>query len=226
MSRPINEVLLVTDVNPNSPISESYRALRTNTQFAAAGRLTQVIAVTSCEQSEGKTTTVANLAISFAQEGKKTLLIDADLRKPGQHKAFSISNRKGLSNYLAAQNELEQSLAATHIEHLTLLPAGQIPPNPAELLSSKRMDELLQKVREEYEIILIDTPPVLAVTDAQIAAAKSDGVLLVLRAGKVKKGQATKAKAALEHVGSRILGLVINDKKKSPGDYAYYEYGN
>ena len=207
-----------------SQISESFRTLRTNTQFTTASEALRVIAVTSCQAGEGKTTTVSNLAVAYAQEGKRTLLIDADLRKPSLHRVFSHSNRLGLSNLLARQTELAQVVTDTHIEHLSLIPAGPVPPNPAELLGSKGMDELLTAVRGEYEVILIDTPPVLAVTDAQVVAAKSDGVLLVIRAGMVKKNMALKAKSRLEHVHARMLGVVLNGKKKSNADYSYYEY--
>jgi capsular exopolysaccharide synthesis family protein len=225
MSRPTNhEVLLITEVNPLSPISESFRALRTNTQFTTTSDALRVISVTSCQPNEGKTTTVSNLAVAYAQEGKRTLLIDADLRKPSLHKVFGNSNRKGLSHLLARQHDLQQVIVDTHIEQLSLIPAGPIPPNPAELLGSKAMDELLASAREHFEVILIDTPPVLAVTDAQVVAAKSDGVLLVIRAGTVKKNVALKAKTRLEHVHARILGVVLNGKKKTSSDFSYYEY--
>ncbi len=207
-----------------SQISESFRTLRTNTQFTTASDELKVIAVTSCQPGEGKTTTVSNLAVAYAQEGKRTLLIDADLRKPSLHKVFSNSNRKGLSNLLARQTDREDVVIQTHIEHLTLIPAGPVPPNPAELLGSKGMDELLSAVRDQYDVILIDTPPVLVVTDAQVVATKSDGILLVIRAGMIKKNMALRAKSRLEHVQAKVLGVVLNGKKKSKSDLSYYEY--
>lgn len=224
MSRQTNEVILITDVHPKSPISESFRALRTNTRFAVAGKPAQIICITSCRQAEGKTTTAANLAVTFAQEGKRTLLIDADLRKPSQHKVFAVSNRKGLSTILSNLSEFGQSVAAAHVEHLTILPSGPVPPNPAELLGSPGMDALLEQVKGKYDAIIIDTPPVLAVTDAQIVASKSDGVIMVIRAGQIKSSLALKAKSRLEHVQARILGVVLNGKKSSQGDTSYYEY--
>lgn len=224
MLRQTNEVLLISDVNPMSPTTESYRTLRTNTSFAAAGERMCVVGIASCFEGEGKTTTAANLAVTYAQEGKKTLLIDADLRKPSQHKTFSISSRKGLSTVLAKQSEFDQSIVPTHIEHLSLIPAGPIPPNPTELLASKRMDELLLQAREQFDVILIDTSPVLLVADALVIASKCDGVLLVVGAGKVKKSAAKRAKEKLEHVQAKLLGVVVNGQKKTAGDDSYYQY--
>lgn len=220
-SRQNNEYALLTEISPRSPLSETYRALRTNTQYSNAGSQPRTICVTSSIPAEGKTISAANLAITYAQEGKKTLLIDADLRNPVLHKVFGTSNSAGLSQLLLQSNPIDAFITPTYIENLYLLPSGHPPKNPAELLSSERMDELLKIVLEEYHIIIIDTAPVLLVTDAQIMAAKCDGVLFVIGAGKVKHDEAIKAKGLLEHVQANILGVVLNGKKKVSGERMY-----
>jgi capsular exopolysaccharide synthesis family protein len=226
MSRQINEYALLTDINSKSSLPEAYRALRTNTQYAMAdsAAATRKICVTSCIQAEGKTITAANLAITYAQEGKKTLIIDADLRNPVMQRVFGTSNGTGLSQLLLHGSPLQTSIIPTYIENLYLLPAGPIPKNPAELLSSDKMDAMLASAMLEYDTIIIDTPPVLLFTDAQIVAAKSDGVLMVVGAGKVKREAAMKAKGLLEHVQARILGVVLNGKKKTSGDRMYKRF--
>lgn len=212
--------------NPRSAISESYRMLRTNIQFTSIDHPLRSILVTSPDPGAGKSTTSVNLAVAFAQEGKKVLLIDADMRNPTQHFYFLKSNRTGLSNALAGQAPLEQCLHDTYIDNLTLLPSGVIPPNPAEMLASNRMNQMLSELKEQFEMIIIDSPPVLAVTDAQILASKSDGVLCVLRAGKVKRQMAQKMLERLNYVGANILGVLLNkiQTKKSDAIYSYY-YG-
>lgn len=217
MSRqnPTNEVFMIAEVNPVSPITESYRDLRTNTTFALRGVNASAICVTSCHEGEGKTTTAANLAVAYAHEGKRTLLIDADLRSPSQHKAFAVTGRLGLSTALVKEHDFESAIVPTHIKHLSLLPAGPLPPNPAELLASEEMDDILAQASERFDVIILDSSPVLPVTDAQIVASKSDGVLLVIGAGKVKKAAARKAKEKLEHVRANVLGVVMNGIKHS-----------
>ncbi len=224
MSRQTNETMLITEINPMSAISEAYRELRTNTHFAAVDKPAKILCVTSCQEGEGKTMTCANLAITYAQEGKRTLLIDADLRKSNLHEVFLVTNRLGLTHYLVHKQSLEQVTIDTHIDNLWLLPAGPIPPNPAELLSSNRMDALLQEVADQYDIIIIDTPPILIVTDAQIVAAKSEGVLIVIRSGRITRNALLRAKGKLEHVKARIMGVVINGKKKSSNASRHYAY--
>jgi len=218
---------LITSLNPKSPISEAYRTLRTNIEFSAIDEQLKIIAVTSAGPGEGKSTTAANLAVAFAQEGKKVLIIDADLRKPTMHHIFACSNRYGLSNVIAGQSSVREVIADTMVDHLDLLTSGPIPPNPSEILSSKRMGTVLGELRLIYDLIIVDTPPTLAVTDAQIVASRSDGVILVFDAGKVKREAAMKAKANLEHVKARVLGAVLNNVDRNSGDaYYYYYYGN
>ncbi|WP_201319223.1 CpsD/CapB family tyrosine-protein kinase [Paenibacillus sp. EPM92] len=229
MRTSVNDYRIITDLNPRSYISEAYRTLRTNIQFSTIDDNIRSIVITSPEPSEGKTTTIANLAVAFAQEGKKVILIDADLRKPTLHRYFMKSNRIGLSNLLAGQFTLQQAIVDTHVDHLSLICSGPVPPNPAEMLNSKRMEQQLKELQETYDIILLDTPPALVVTDAQVLSAKCDGVVVVLNSGKVKRDTALKALERLNQVNAKVLGVVLNNKerkhKESPY-YYYYYYGS
>ena len=225
MSRSKPSLPLIAEVNPKSPISEAYKVLRTNVDFSNFEEDIQIVMITSSRMSEGKSTTTANLAVTYAQTGKRVLLIDADMRKPTQHKIFGLSNRYGLTSALSNNSELREVVMDTGIDHLSLVPSGPVPPHPSEMLASKRMELLLERARGEYDIVLIDTPPMMAVTDAQIMAAKCDGVILVIDAGKVKKDMARKVKAKLQHAHARMLGVVLNNVNRSGSDsYAYYSY--
>jgi protein-tyrosine kinase len=215
---------LVTHTDPRSAISEAYRTLRTNIQFAGVEREIRVMLVTSTGPSEGKSTTSANLAIVMAQSGKKVLLVDADMRKPTAHQFFRTANRFGLSHLLAKQSELHAVVQPTFVEGLDLLSSGPIPPNPAELLGSTRMNAALERMKEAYDFVIIDTPPVVAVTDAQVLASKVDGVLLVINAGKTSREMAMKAKHLLDNVHANILGTVLNRRKMGGDGYSYYYY--
>lgn len=223
MPRLTHETKLIMDVNPSSIISEAYRNLKTSIQFSKWNDKLQVIAVASTMSGEGKTTTISNLAVSYAQEGKKVVLVDADLRRPSIHRGFALSNKVGLSNLLANQCTLDEVVRPTYIEHLAVIPSGPVPPNPGELLSSNQLNRMLDDLRESYDIILFDTPPLLAVADGVIVAALCDGVVLVVQVGKVKRQLIKKAKARLEHVNAQILGVVLNNQRKSKADYQYYE---
>lgn len=218
---------LITVTNPRSPVSEAFRALRTNIDFSSIDEKIQVIMVTSSGPEEGKSTVSGNLAAAYAQGDKKVLLIDADMRKPTAHKTFTLSNRFGLSSLLSQQAVIEDVLQDSPVENLTIMTSGPIPPNPAEMMASNRMITVLQELRQRFDIIIIDTPPLLAVTDAQIVASKSDGVIMVVSYGKVKRDIAMKAKANLDRVGARMLGVVLNNvKRKASEGYYYYYYGN
>ncbi|MDQ8738342.1 CpsD/CapB family tyrosine-protein kinase [Paenibacillus sp. LHD-38] len=219
-----NKRQIITLTNPRSPISESYRALRTNIEFSSIDEKLQVLMVSSAGPGEGKSTTITNLAVTFAQSEKKVVLIDADLRKPTAHHTFSISNRWGLSSVISQQSSLEEVIQVTDIPNLDIITSGAIPPNPAEMMGSKRMTAIIDQLRGMYDIILIDTPPLLAVTDAQIVATKSDGVILVVDQGKVKRDIAGKAVKNLESVNARILGVVLNNVKRKANEEAYYYY--
>lgn len=227
MSRSINKRPIITHVNPKSPISEAYRTLRTNIQFSAIDEDLRVLMLTSAGPGEGKSTTALNLAVTYAQAGKKVVLVDADLRKPTVHHSFMKTNRWGLTNILTNQLSLNESILETDIENLYIISSGPIPPNPSEILASKRMTTFLEELKNVFEMIIIDTPPALAVTDAQIVSTKCDGVVLVIDSGKVKREAAMKAKAQLEHVKARILGVVLNNKNRDDAEaYYYYYYGN
>lgn len=226
MSSSTRSYPLITESNPKSPISEAYKILRTNIQFSNLDTDIQTIMVTSAAMGEGKSTTSANLAVAYAQAGKKVLIIDADLRKPTQHHIFRVSNRIGLTSVLSHQGPLGSALLDTTVEQLSIIPSGPIPPNPSEILASKRMSSMLDDLKSQFDIIIIDTPPTLAVTDAQIIAAQSDGVLMVVDAGKVKKEASARAKAGLDMVGTKLLGVVLNNISRSSAEgYYYYYYG-
>lgn len=227
MSRSTAKRPIITQTSPKSPISEAYRTLRTNVDFSSIDEDLQIIMVTSAGPGEGKSTTVTNLAVTFAQSDRKVLIIDGDLRKPTMHHTFVRSNRSGLTNILIGKTDWQSAVQESDLPELDLLTSGPVPPNPSELLASKRMKELLQQLKQHYDVILLDTPPALVVTDAQITAANSDGIVLVLNSGKVKRDHVLKVKTSLEHVRGRILGVVLNNvERKGRDSQYYYYYGN
>ncbi|HWQ43315.1 MAG TPA: CpsD/CapB family tyrosine-protein kinase [Desulfosporosinus sp.] len=215
---------LITLEQSKSPVSEAYRTLRTNVQFTSVDSETKKIMITSSGPQEGKSSTVANLAVSMAQAGKSVLVIDADLRNPTQHKLFGVDNGLGLSVALVQDLDYRKYLQETEVPGVTLLTGGPIPPNPAELVGSKRMKHLIKEVSEQFDIILIDTPPIIAVTDAAILAQEVDGVILVLASGEVNKEYARRAKELLDKVGAKILGAVLNKVDMKTSEYYYYNY--
>ncbi|MGD6942430.1 CpsD/CapB family tyrosine-protein kinase [Cytobacillus gottheilii] len=215
---------LITKNDPKSPIAEQYRTIRTNIQFSAIDEEIRTILVTSSGPGEGKSTTVANLAVVFAQQGKRVLLVDADLRKPTVHYTFNTLNTTGLTNVLTNQMSLMEAVKANDEKNLYILPCGPIPPNPSELLGSKAMTRVMDEALNEFDIILFDTPPVLAVTDAQILANKCEGTIIVVGSGKTEKEQLLKSKELLTAAQAKILGVVLNNKKMKETDNYYY-YG-
>ncbi len=180
--------------------------------------------VTSSGPAEGKSTTVANLAVAFAQLGKKVLLVDADLRKPTVHHTFGENNLFGFTTVLTKQRELAKTVIQTDEDDLYILTSGPIPPNPAELLSSKSMELFIEEAKQQFDYVLFDTPPLLAVADPQILANQCDGSILVVYSEKTELEQAKKAKELLENVQSKLLGVVLNHKEVKKSDYYYY-YG-
>lgn len=215
---------LITKFNPKSPISEQYRTIRTNLQFASVDEELRSILVTSSGPAEGKSSTTANLAVVYAQQGKRVLLIDADLRKPTMHYTFRLDNLRGLSNVLVGENTLEEVVNQTDVETLDVMTCGPIPPNPSELLASRKMETLLKEAKLSYDMVIFDTPPVLAVTDAQILANIVDGTVLVVRSGKTEIEASQKSKEALAPAKAKLLGVVLNGREKTASNYYYY-YG-
>jgi capsular exopolysaccharide synthesis family protein len=214
---------LVTIDNWHSVGAESFRNLRTNVRFMRQGEGATEIVVTSPAAQEGKSLTAANLAIAFAQQGTKTLLIDCDMRRSVQHLAFGLEASPGLSEALVDGRIDPDVIKPTEVENLHVLTAGQHPPNPAELVDSPRMEKLLGILRERYDSIVIDSPPTLAVTDAAVLGAKTDGVILVVRAEKTERQAINLAVQQLRHVGAHILGVVVNDAKAEGPYYEYYQ---
>jgi capsular exopolysaccharide synthesis family protein len=220
----MNQRSLITHNNPKSPISEQYRTIRTNIQFSSVDKEQKIIMVTSTGPGEGKSTTVANLAVVLAQQGKRVLLIDGDLRKPTVHYTFKVSNIYGVSNVLTRQTSLKEAIVTTRIPDLDVLPSGPVPPNPSELINSKAMDHLLEEAISIYDYVLFDTPPVLAVTDGQLLSNRCDGVILVLSSGKTQNEAALKAKELLVNAKAKIIGTVLNGKDVGSNSFYYY-YG-
>jgi capsular exopolysaccharide synthesis family protein len=223
------QIELVPHDRPRSPISEVYRSLRTSLLLSTAEEL-KVIAVTSATAGEGKTATASNLGVVLAQLGRRVLIVDADLRKPRMHQVFKVSNRSGLVNQLTGIVEPDAVFVETGVPNLWLIPSGPIPPNPSELLSSDRMREWLNAMRARFDYVIIDTPPSLAVTDATIVGALSDGVVLTFRAGKVTREDAKDCAERLRMAELRILGVVLNRHRSEAARYGrktrYYEsYG-
>ncbi|MBB5179392.1 capsular exopolysaccharide synthesis family protein [Planomicrobium koreense] len=214
---------LIAFTTPRSFVAEQFRTLRTNITFSSPDEDIRTMVVTSAAPSEGKSTTSANLAVVYAQEGKKVLLIDGDMRKPTTHYTFHMGNTTGLSSVLTRQTTIEEAIRATSVERLDLLTCGPIPPNPAELLASKSMDALIRQLRDMYDLIIFDAPPVLSVTDGQILANKCDGTILVVSSGNTEKEMAAKAKEAILASNSRIIGAVLNNFEL-PKDSHYYQY--
>lgn len=220
--RQASEYVVVTRDNPKSPAAEAFRTLRTNLQFAALDSPLRTLLVTSAGPGEGKTTVTANLAVAIAQSGKKVVVIGGDLRKPTVHSALGVSNTAGVTNVLAGNVTWQDAIQVTDIEGLSVLPAGPIPPNPAELLASQRMHELIREISSAYDMVIIDAPPVIAVTDAGVLSRWSDGVLFVVSAGVTPRDVAKAAKEQLLQVGARILGVVVNRLSEESGYYYYY----
>jgi uncharacterized protein involved in exopolysaccharide biosynthesis/Mrp family chromosome partitioning ATPase len=237
----LSHSLLITHFDPKSPVAEAYRTLRTNIQFARMERSGKVLVVSSPTLQEGKTTTIVNLALTMAQSGQKTLLIGANMRRPSIHRFFGIEREPGLSNILVGSAqwrdcirtvadilmgrfEMEDIMAAPGLDNLHIIEAGPVPANPSELLSTPAMTGFLHSVRDVYDVILVDTPPILPVTDSAIVASQADGVVLVYQAGKVGRLVLKRAKVHVENVGGKVWGVVLNDVKTEIAGYAYTQY--
>lgn len=218
-----NRRKLIAKNDPKSPVSEQYRTIRTNIQFSSIDKEISTIMVTSSGPGEGKSTTAANLAVVFAQQGKSVLLVDADMRKPTVHYTFNLTNTTGLTNVLTNQVSLGDAAKLTDVANLAVLSSGPIPPNPSELLGSRAMKAFLEEAKRSFNMIIFDTPPVLAVTDAQILANQCDGTILVVGSERTEVEAATKSKELLTAAQAKLLGAILNNKKAdSTNQYYYY----
>lgn len=248
----LNNSRLITTNNPKSPAAEAYKILRTNIQFSNIDKEIKTIVITSSQPDEGKTTIIANYGVALAENNKKVLIIDGDLRKPTLHKLFKLSNSYGLTNILTSRNSrtnttqdsisqlkvkinektinnsdnkvnpIMKAIQATLMKKLFILASGPIPPNPSEILGSKKMEEFLKQVKDQFDIILIDTPPVGVVTDAALLSTIVDGTILVCASGESIKERVKSSKDLLKRVNANILGVVLN--KIPVNGNAYYKY--
>jgi capsular exopolysaccharide synthesis family protein len=214
---------LITITNPRSPISEAYRTLRTNLEFTSLDKPIRSMVVTSASPEEGKSTTLANLAVAIAQAGKKVILVDCDLRRPSLHGFFNARNTPGFTDMMRDDALMQKPpLQETGVANLFLLSSGTIPPNPAELIASRKMNQVIAALQDQADVVLFDAPPIIAVTDAALLATKVDATLLVISAGKTKRDHAKKAKALLEKVNAHLIGTVLNNVKGETSLYQYY----
>ncbi len=218
------ESRLVTHFDPKSPISEAYRTLRTNIQYTKVDKSIKSLLVTSAGPAEGKSTSVANLAITFAQMGTKTLLVDADLRRPVLHAIFDLPRPNGLTNVLVQKLSLVEAIKPTRIENLSVLTSGTLPPNPSELLSSNAMEKVLEEMEKDFDMVLFDSPPLIAVTDAAVLATKLDGVVLVIKSGATGRDALLRSRTLLQNVDARLFGIIVNgiNINNMYGSYYYY----
>jgi len=206
--------------DPRAPASEAYRTLRTNIQFSSLDKPLHTLLATSTAPDEGKSTTLANLAVTMAQAEQRVILVDCDLRRPILHTLFGLVNEAGLTSMILAQEDAPP-LQETGVPGLSLLASGPLPPRPADILGSRRMEAVIARLRAEADIVLFDTPPVVAVTDAAVLATRVDGVLLVFQAGKTSRERARRARDMLEKVKANIVGVVLNNAEVEQG-YGYY----
>jgi protein-tyrosine kinase len=215
---------LITISDSKSIIAEQFRTIRTNIKFSIPDTDLKTILVTSSITGEGKSTNAANLGVVFAQEGKKVLIVDADMHKPTLHHTFGIFNTVGLSTILSKQGEFYRAIQETAIVGLHVLPSGSIPPNPAELLSSRIFSTFLVEMKKVYDIIIFDAPPLLSVTDARILSHQCDGTLLIIHSGVAEKEDVVKAHSILTSSQAKILGVVLNHYKMPKNRNYYYQY--
>ena len=214
---------LIAVKQPRSPVVEAFRALRTNIQFTSVDRPVRSLLVTSAVPVEGKSTVSANLAVVMAQAGLRVLLVDCDLRRPSVHKLFDQTNRMGLTDMmLQASAQWDSAAQPTQTPNLSILSSGSLPPNPAELLGSERLRQLLDRLRSNYDMVILDSPPMLPITDATVLARVVDGVLLVVDTGVTRVGAVLQSKELLERVGGRLIGVVMNKVAKGVGGYSHY----
>lgn len=213
---------LITLTDPRSPVSEAYRTLRTNLSFYSLDQPIRTLVITSPAPNEGKSTTIANLAVTMAQSGRRTILVDCDLRRPSLHELFGTANGEGLTT-MVLDEEQAPPLQETGVDNLWLLSSGPKPPNPADLLGSRQVDRVIERLAAEADMVLIDAPPVIGVTDAVVLGAKVDGVLLVISAGETRRDHAERAKELLEKANVRIIGATLTNAPRETTVDGYYE---
>lgn len=215
--------VIVAD-NPTSIVSEEFRSIRTNIQFSMVDKKIQTLLVTSSTAESGKTTVAVNLAAAFAAEDTRVLVVATDMRKPRIHKIFKSEKSQGIANLITNRDLLlEDVVQQSPIKNLSFLTCGSIPPNPSELLNSNRMTELIEEMKQQYDLVVFDSPPVLAVTDAQVLSTKVDGTLFVIPEGEVKKEEVHDAAERLKKVNANVLGTIMNKVELNAGAYYYYE---
>lgn len=218
----MKEDMLLIHKDPKSIIRETFRTIRTNIQFSGIDKTLKSLVITSSIAEEGKTTISINLAYSVSQTDKKVILIDSDLRKPKIHKVFDLPNLSGLTTALTENTDYKSFVQTINEEKLDVLTSGPIPPNPSELLGSKRMVQLLEKIKEDYDMIIIDSPPAGLVTDAVVLSTIVDGTILVCGVGKTEIGEIKATKAALDNVNANIIGVIMNKMSIKKGTYYSY----
>lgn len=212
---------LVTITDPRSPASEAYRTLRTNLSFYNLDAPLRTLVVTSPTSGTGKSETVANLAVTMAQSGRRTILVDCDLRRPNLHELFGLPSEPGLTN-MVLENIADPPLQKTSVDNLWLLSCGAKPPNPADLLGASRMDQIIAQLAGQADFVLFDAPPVLAASDAAILGVKVDGLLLVIQAGKTRRDHSERARELLEKASVRIVGATLTNAPKDSTINEYY----
>ena len=213
--------MFVMEKAPKSIDAEAYRSLRSNIEYSSFDDEYRVIVVTSSVPGEGKSTTAGNLAIALAQSGNRVLLVDCDMRKPSIHKKFKISNAAGTAELLL-RKKLFEEVANKYNENLTIITAGKIPPNPSEMLASRAMTAFIEEMKKEFKYIILDTPPLQAVTDAQVLSTKADGVLLIVRAGSTKREMVFNSVDLIKKVQGKVIGTVLNGVENKKNNYYYY----
>jgi len=218
------EYQLIALDKPKSVVAEAYRALRTNINFAELDNPFRSILISSPSPRDGKSTVAANLGVVLAQAGHKVILVDCDLRKPVQHKIFGLANQRGLADCLLQKTPVEEAAHKSIVDNLTVLTSGPIPPNPAEVLNSQRVRNFWPALLDQYDYIIVDAPPVLAVTDASILASQMQGVIMVARAGVTRKDQVQQSRDQFAKANANLIGVVLNQVDMNDNSYGYYYY--
>ena len=213
--------MLIVESRPKSAEAEAYKTLRTNVQYSSISKKIKTLLVTSADSKDGKSTVCSNLGVTFSQNGQSVIILDCDFRKPSIHKFFNISNSAGITDILLGEQKLEETIQHYN-SNTDILTAGNIPPNPSEILGSQSMINLLSFLSERYDIVIIDSPPVGVVTDAQIISASVDGTLVVIRAEETKAKRVTEAVNLLKKVDANIIGMVLNEAQTINKSYSDY----